>query len=246
MRKYKFPRKYLLLLKQQEWFIVKVTCLVSGGKDSVLALWLALHQFDVISILTVRSTCPESMLFHIPNSQFVAIIANMLEVSHRTVWIDSCNVEDEIQSLKDALIESSADAVITGGIRSEFQRFKFNRAAQLANMKYFSPLWRLSPKILLSELLDNNFHIIISSVSGLGLEKELLGKKFTTELLEKLQRTVPESELSMIGEGGEFESFVLDAPNFSARIEILEAEVHWDEHREEGYYEIIKAKCRTK
>ncbi len=226
--------------------MVKVTCLVSGGKDSVLALWLALHQFDVISILTVMSTCTESYLFHIPNSQYVGIIADMLKISHRKILIDSCDVEDEIHTLKDALIESGAEAVIAGGIRSEFQRFKFIRAAQLANMKCFNPLWRLSPRVLLSELLDNNFHIIISSVSGMGLRKELLGKRFSPELLETLQKDIPESELSIIGEGGEFESFVLDAPFFSASIEILESKIHWDEHREEGYYEIIKVKRRSK
>ena len=84
--------------------MVKVTCLVSGGKDSVLALWLALHQFDVISILTVMSKCTESYLFHIPNSQYVDIIADMLEISHRKILIDSCNVEDEIHALYDSPI----------------------------------------------------------------------------------------------------------------------------------------------
>ncbi len=225
---------------------MKVVCLVSGGKDSILALWLALHQFEVISILTVISSCFESLLFHIPNSQYVAIIADMLEVPHQIIMIDSCNVEEEINALKAVLTESGAEAVITGGIRSEFQRFKFNRAAYLANMKCFSPLWRVSPKFLLSELIGNNFNVIISSVSGMALKRELLGKKITPDLLKELQQAVPESELSMIGEGGEFESFVLDAPFFPACIDILESKVHWDEYREEGYLEIIKIHCRSK
>ncbi|MFX0123327.1 MAG: diphthine--ammonia ligase [Candidatus Hodarchaeota archaeon] len=221
-----------------------MTCLVSGGKDSVLALWLALHQFNVISILTVRSSCPESLLFHIPNSQYVALIAEMLEIPHKVIRIASCNIEDEINSLKDAFIESGADMIITGGIRSEFQRFKFNYAALLANKKCFNPLWRLSPNILLSELLTNEFHIIITSVTSMDLNKELLGKKISPEIVEIL--TQSDSELSMTGEGGEFESFVLDAPFFPARIKILKSKVHWDEYREEGYYEIIEAKSCSK
>ncbi|MFX1282323.1 MAG: diphthine--ammonia ligase [Promethearchaeota archaeon] len=225
---------------------MKVTTLVSGGKDSILALWLALHQFEVISILTVISSCLESLLFHIPNSQHVAMVANILDIPHQTIMIDTCDVEKEIITLKSALLKSGADAVITGGIRSEFQRYKFNRAAQLANMKCFSPLWRISPKILLSELLDNKFHIIISSVSGMGLKKEFLGKKITPELLKTLQQNVPESDLSMVGEGGEFESFVLDAPFFPAHLEILKSKVHWDEYREEGYFEIVKIQCQPK
>ncbi|UCG89548.1 MAG: diphthine--ammonia ligase [Candidatus Heimdallarchaeota archaeon] len=225
---------------------MKVICLVSGGKDSILALWLALHQFEVISILTVISSCSESLLFHIPNSQYVAMVADILDVPHQTITINTCNVEEEITILKSVLIESGAEAMITGAIRSEFQRFKFNRAAQDVNMKCFSPLWRISPKILLSELLDNNFHIIISSVSGMGLKKELLGKKITPELLKTLQQVVPESELSMVGEGGEFESFVLDAPFFPAYMKILESKIHWNEYREEGYFEILKMQFHPK
>ncbi len=221
---------------------MNVICLVSGGKDSVLALWLALHQFNVISILSVRSQCPESYLFHIPNTQYVALIARMLNIPYRTIVVENCHVEDEIQALKDFLIKSEAEAVITGGIRSDFQRYKFNYAAISAKMKCFNPLWRLSPRILLSELLDNNFHIIFSSVAGMGLGRELLGKKITIEVLESLQKTVPESELTMIGEGGEFESLVLEAPFFPYRIEIIKSKIHWNEHREEGYYEIIEAK----
>ncbi|UCE14268.1 MAG: diphthine--ammonia ligase [Candidatus Heimdallarchaeota archaeon] len=221
---------------------MKVSCLVSGGKDSVLALWFALHQFDVISILTVKSTCPDSLLFHIPNCEHVSLVAEMLGLLHQTIWIDKCNINDEVRSLKEALLESGAEAIITGGIRSEFQRIKFNRAALRANLKCYNPLWRLTPQILLTQLLESKFDIIITSVSGMGLRKEFLGKTITPELIETIQQTVPESELTIIGEGGEFESFVLDAPFFPARIKIIESKIHWNEFREEGYYEIKRVK----
>ena len=80
----------------------------------------------------------------------------------------------------------------------------------------------------------------------MGLGRELLGKQITMEVLEALQKTAPESELTMIGEGGEFESFVLDAPFFPSRIEIKKSKVHWNEHREDGFYEIIEAKLSPK
>lgn len=225
---------------------MKVSCLVSGGKDSVLALWFALHQFDVISIVTVRSTCPDSPLFHIPNCEHVRLVAEMLGLVYQVLWIDKCNIADELYILKEALLESGAEAIITGGIRSEFQRIKFNRAAYWANLKCFNPLWRLSPQILLTQFLENKFNIIISSVSGMGLGKELLGKKITSETIKTIQKTVPKSELTIIGEGGEFESFVLDAPFFPAMIKIVESKVHWNEFREEGYYEIKRAKIIPK
>ncbi|MFX1516155.1 MAG: diphthine--ammonia ligase [Promethearchaeota archaeon] len=221
-----------------------MTVLVSGGKDSVLALWIALHQFQVTSILTVRSSCPESLLFHIPNSRYVDLMAEMLNIQHIIVQIDSCNIEDEINSLKEALINSNTKAMITGGILSEFQRYKFNRAAKFANMRCFNPLWRISPNFLISEFLMREFSIIITSVSSMGLNKELLGKEISREIIEILSQRG--SELSLVGEGGEFETFVLDAPFFPSRIRILDSKVHWNEFRQDGYYEIIKAEIEPK
>jgi len=225
---------------------LKVTCLVSGGKDSVLALWLALHQFEVVSILTIQTNCLESYLFHIPNCKYVTLIANMLDIPHKTIWVENCNLEDEIQILEKNFKESKAETVITGGIRSEFQRYKFNRAAKLADMKCFSPLWRLSPLVIMSELLENKFKVIITSVSGMGLGKELLGRKITKKTLTSLQRVVSESKLTIIGEGGEYESFVLDAPFYHSQIEIIESEIQWDEYRGEGIFVIHKAKLSPK
>ena len=225
---------------------MKVTCLVSGGKDSIFALWIALHQFNVTSIITVQPKCSESLLFHIPNSKYVVLIADMLNIPHKMIWTQKCDLKTEIKVLQDVLIETKAEALITGGLRSEFQRYKFNHAAKRAKMKCFNPLWRISPQILMQELLNNNFHIILVSVSSMGFSRELLGKRITKKLLMELQRTASTSETSITGEGGEYESFVLDAPFFPSRIEILESKIRWNIHREEGYFEIIKVRVHPK
>ncbi len=217
---------------------MRVVCLVSGGKDSILALWLASHQFDVVEILTIRSNCTDSLLYHLPNNQYVSFIAEMLGIPHRDIWVNSCNLDDEINTLKNALIESRTKAVITGGIRSEFQRSKFNRAAILANMKCFNPLWRISSNKLMSELINNKFRIIFSSVAGMGLGKNLLGEEITQEILASIIKAVPDLEISITGEGGEYESFVFDAPFFPSKIKIKKFKLHWDEYREDGSYEI--------
>ncbi len=217
---------------------MRVVCLVSGGKDSILALWLASHQFDVVEILTIRSNCTDSLLYHLPNNQYVSFIAEMLGIPHRDIWVNSCNLDDEINTLKNALIESRTKVVITGGIRSDFQRRKFNRAAILANMKCFNPLWRISSNKLMSELINNKFRIIFSSVAGMGLGKNLLGEEITQEILASIIKAVPDLEISITGEGGEYESFVFDAPFFPSKIKIKKFKLHWDEYREEGFYEI--------
>ncbi|MHA1994928.1 MAG: Dph6-related ATP pyrophosphatase [Candidatus Hodarchaeales archaeon] len=225
---------------------MKVTCLVSGGKDSIFALWCALHQFEVISIINIRPNTSDSFLFHIPNTQYVSLIAKMLNLPLLEVNTDFSNVNEETSMLTKTFIDSGADAIIIGGIRSEFQRYRFNYAALQANMYCLNPLWRLSPRTYMEELLNNNFHIILVSVSAMGFGKDLLGEKLTLERLGTLMSLKGVSELAMTGEGGEYESFVLDAPFFPSRIVVKESKVHWNEYREEGSYEIVEAVLEPK
>jgi diphthamide synthase (EF-2-diphthine--ammonia ligase) len=75
----------------------------------------------------------------------------------------------------------------------------------------------------------------------LCLKKSLLGKRITSELLKEIQTSDQVSDLVIAGEGGEYESFVIDAPFFPSRIQIIKSKIHWDEFREVGYFEIVKA-----
>ncbi len=225
---------------------MKVSCLVSGGKDSIFALWCALHQFDVVSLINIQTISSDSFLFHIPNTKYVSLMAKMLNLDLIEVKINSSDVNQEISTLTQIFTESETEAIITGGIHSEFQRYKFNLAAQKAGVRCFNPLWRLKPKILMEELLKNNFHVILVSVSAMGFGKDLLGKKLTLENLNTLRKLHQVSELALTGEGGEYESFVLDAPFFPSKILVNEARIHWNEFREEGFYEILDAELVPK
>jgi uncharacterized protein (TIGR00290 family) len=170
----------------------------------------------------------------------------MLNLPLLTVELHSSGISEEISELTRIIQTSEADAIITGGLRSEFQRYKFNRAAQNANVKCFSPLWRLSPHLLMKELFDNNFHMIFVSVSAMGFSKDFLGKRITPDLLEQIQREFKTSSLATTGEGGEYESFVIDAPFFPSKIVIKESSIFWDEFREEGYLQIDKVALEPK
>ena len=225
---------------------MKVSCLVSGGKDSVYSLWCALHQYEVTSLINIQPESSDSQLYHIPNSEYVKLISEMLQLPLIKVKTSSKDLSEEIALLTETIVESKAEAIITGGLRSEFQRYNFNRAALRAGVKCFNPLWRLSPEILMDELLTNHFIIILVSVASMGLDKSLLGQKLTYDMLNDIKALNKVSELAITGEGGEYESFVLDAPFFPSRIQVIESKVHWNEFREVGYFEIVKAKLKPK
>ncbi len=70
------------------------------------------------------------------------------------------------------------------------------------------------------DLLDNGFRFIFSSIAAYGLDSGWVGKEITSSDVDKLVKLNEKIGLNIAGEGGEFESFVIDAPMFKKRIQI--------------------------
>ena len=100
---------------------MRVSCLISGGKDSIYALWCALHQYEVVSIINIVVENSDSLLFHIPNSKYVSLIAEMFSLPLISVKMKSNNLKEEIEQLVEAIRKSESEAIITGGIDQNFR-----------------------------------------------------------------------------------------------------------------------------
>jgi asparagine synthase (glutamine-hydrolysing) len=75
----------------------------------------------------------------------------------------------------------------------------------------------------MKELLMNNFKFIMVKVAAMGLDDSWLGKIITNNELENLIALKKKYGINIAGEGGEYESIVLDAPLFKKKIEIVES-----------------------
>ena len=67
------------------------------------------------------------------------------------------------------------------------------------------------------------------------MTKDLLGKRIGLTFIDRMRSL----NVSSIGEGGEFESLVLDCPLFRKKIEIKEFEIKMEDERT-GHYLIKK------
>ena len=74
-------------------------------------------------------------------------------------------------------------------------------------------------------VLDSGYEIILVGVFADGLTPDLLGKKFDAELIKKLKEIKKKTRIHLAGEGGEYETFVLDGPMFKKRLEIVDSEI---------------------
>jgi predicted ATP pyrophosphatase (TIGR00289 family) len=190
----------------------RVCVLFSGGKDSTLASFWAMFQgFDVV-LLTIKSD-EDSWMFHRPNVEWAWMQAKAMELPH--ILVEGTK-ENELDIIKKTLEEMHFDGVVSGAIASEYQRQRIEQIAQELGIPSFSPLWH--KERILSQVIKR-MDVRLVSVAAEGFGKEHLFAKFPLAL--------PKGCHAML-EGGEGETFVLDAPFFNKRIVVDEVEKQWD------------------
>jgi diphthine-ammonia ligase len=85
---------------------------------------------------------------------------------------------------------------------------------------------------------------MIAGVYAEGFDEGWLGKVITSKSIAELKALRDRYRISVSGEGGELETFVLDAPNFSMAIRVEEAHANWKRHS--GNYSISQAVLEEK
>jgi len=224
---------------------LKLAVLFSGGKDSTYATWVAEHQgWDVEALVSVLPTGVESLMFHFPNVRWTRIQAEAMGLPHRTIEAG----KDELSSLLEGLDRIrdtfGIDGVVTGAIASDYQKSRIDQICDTLGMKSFAPLWHKDPTILVTDLRAAGFKIILSGVGAAGLDKSWLGQELTDERWAVLEKLSKKHGIHLTGEGGEYETFVLDAPHFINRISIEKTHYEWD--GQSGYLVIEQASLMHK
>jgi ABC transporter with metal-binding/Fe-S-binding domain ATP-binding protein len=198
-----------------------VTALVSGGKDSVYSAYLSDTQgWPVDELVTVVPEDPDSMLFHTPNLDLVSLQAEAWGKSHRRVRVRGRGEESELEALREA-VGAGPGPVVAGAILSSYQWARVLRVADEAGRRVYAPLWRKEPARVVREEIDAGLDIRLVHLAAEPLTPDLLGRTLDRPLLSELERRNREVRaVNVAGEGGEFETLVVDAPFFSQRIEI--------------------------
>ena len=202
-----------------------MTALVSGGKDSLYSAYLADTQGRTVDELVVlRPEDPESMMFHTPNLDLVALQAEAWEKSYRSVPVDGRGEAAELAALERA-ITGTQGWLVAGAIASSYQWSRLLTAAGRAGRPVYVPLWRKDPGRVVREEIAAGLDIRLVQLAAETLGPELLGGRLDVPLLEELERrSATVRRTNVAGEGGEYETLVVDAPFFRSRIDLTDVE----------------------
>ena len=228
---------------------MKVAVLYTGGKDSVFAMQRAMQQGrEIACLITLKSENPSSYMFHTSNIDLIKTLHSKALgipiIFKKTKGVKEEELRDLKAALQLAIKKYKIEGVVSGAAASEYQRYRVETVCADIGLRSLAPLWHLDPEIYISELIKEGFEAIFSSVSTEGMGQTWLGRKFDMQALEDLKKLNAKFGIHIGGEGGEFETFVLDGPLFKKRIEILDAEKSWKE--DHGIYAIKKARLVKK
>src|SRR6266487_4550228 len=182
--------------------------------------------WDVTHLISIVPEDRDSMLFHTPNLHLTPLQAEAMRIP--LIRETAAMGEDgELDALRRIFGRVDVDGVIVGAIASDYQHARVNRIADEVGLRVFAPLWRRDPTRLVYDYLEAGLDIAFSSVSAEGLDASWLGRRWDDRVLQDLLRLQQTRGVHPCGEGGEFETLVLDAPPFEQSIEVVRATPDW-------------------
>lgn len=201
-----------------------VAALFSGGKDSTYALYLAQQSYSVKYLVSIIPEREDSWMYHSANIELTNLLSEALEIELITKKLSE---KEELEGLKKILSELDISGVVSGAIASSYQKSRIDAICRELDLKHISPLWHRAEKELLSEIVNTGFNAIITSVSAEGFDINWLGREINTDCIKDLIALHEKYKINISGEGGEYESLVLNSPNLKKRLIIDSYETLW-------------------
>ncbi len=224
---------------------VDLMALYTGGKDSHYAVAKAVEEGHAVKcLLTAEPARGDSYMFHAVNARWALLHGEAMGIPHYLVEVSGAK-EREVEELGDALArfkrECGVEGVVTGAVASRYQKERVDRLAARLGLAHVAPLWgRDQGELLLAEASAEEF--IMVAVMAMGLDESWLGVRVGRREAERLLELSRRYGFSPVGEGGEFETYVVASPLLRGRrVEILEAETRWSPAGW-GYYAIKSAR----
>jgi diphthine-ammonia ligase len=223
---------------------MKVAALFSGGKDSVFSIYIAQqYGWDVSSLVSLVSENKESWMFHSINIHLVPLLAEALGIP-----LVQCKTkgekEHELDDLKKILSSLDIDGIISGAVASEYQRTRIEKICYELGIKSLTPLWHKNPESLLRNQIGAGFIIKIVGVFAQGFDETWLGKILNEQTLYELMELQKRYKINIVGEGGEFETLVVDGPLFHKTLVLDSVSKEWS--RDNGVLQVKNAHLEKK
>ena len=227
---------------------MKVAVMYSGGKDSNQALkWCLDNNHEVVTLISVKPKSTESFLYQYATVEWTKLSAEALDIPLIHVKSEKIGPKEEADELEEVFRDLDVDAILVGGVGLQKTQIReWKRVAGKFGIELIVPYQSLTSEELFDKTINSGFDIMLTDVATDGLGPEWIGEKLNKENAAEFKKLSKKFGFDILGEGGYYNTFVVDGPIFNKRIQIASSRKIWDNKTASGYLEIENAKLATK
>jgi uncharacterized protein (TIGR00290 family) len=126
---------------------------------------------------------------------------------------------------------------VTGAVESVYQASRVQNICNKLGIECFNPLWQKNQIEILEDLVKNKFEVLISGVAAYPLDKKWIGRKIDKKFIKEIKILSEKYKINPAGEGGEFESLVVNCSLFKRKLNVELKNVFGDGNAWRGEFE---------
>ena len=203
---------------------MKLASLFSGGKDSVFSAYIVQKQgHEIVCLISILSENKESYMFHTPSIDKTKHQAESMDIPliiGKTKGVKEEELKDLEKTIKKAIKLYKIQGIVTGAIKSVYQSSRIQHICDKLNIKCINPLWQIDELSYINDLIKNKFKVIITGVFAYPLNQSWLGREIDFKFIQEITQLNGKYKIHIAGEGGEYETFVIDCPLFKKPLNI--------------------------
>lgn len=220
---------------------MKLGVLFSGGKDSTYSALLAKKEgYEISCLISLWSKNKDSFMFHTPAIELTKKQSECMKIPliiQETEGEKENELKDLEKAIKLAVKKYGIKGVVTGAVESVYQASRVQKICNKLKIECFNPLWQKNQIEILEDLIKNNFEVVISGVAAYPLDKKWVGRAIDKKFVEEIRVLSDKYKINPAGEGGEFESLVVNCPLFKKRLNVEVENVFGEGNAWKGEFE---------
>jgi uncharacterized protein (TIGR00290 family) len=194
---------------------LKVAILFSGNASSVYCHHLIREAGVDVGCLVAPKAPYGSRNDQSPDLDLARVTARSLEA--HLVEFEADEMGDA--TLTEVLAGLDIGGICDGAVASNRRRNRLVRVCEALKIELFLPLWHKDPAIILSDMIEVGFEIMIVPKDD-RLDKSWRGRVLDRENQAEFIQNCDEKGMDPMSESGGFETIVLAGPNMRERLEV--------------------------
>jgi diphthine-ammonia ligase len=203
---------------------VGIAALMSTGKDSLFAMQLMQKQgYKIKCLITIDSANKDSFMFHTPTISLAKLQAKALGIPLilvKTTGKKEVELADLKKAIKQAIKEHSVEGIVSGALFSNYQRSRIETISEELGIRSFAPLWHMGQAKYMQQIVNEGNKVMVTKIACYGMDESFVGKIIDKKDLTRLDKLAEKYGVNVAGEGGEYETLMVDMPIFSKALEI--------------------------